>query len=128
MLAVKITKHLFKKIKELAGSDKKGDFNQERMFGWVAKIPIANTSNGLVEMDFVEYGDHAAFLHIQDTFSRFTVIIFSRTKKQEEQTAEMAKESAISERMAFFGEPEITTADKGSRFAGGDFSRFLRRA
>ena len=41
---------------------------QERMFGMVAKIPIANTFNELVEMDFVDYGDYSAFLRIQDTF------------------------------------------------------------
>ena len=41
------------------------------MFVGVAKIPIANTFNELVEMDFVDYGGYATFLHIQDTFSRF---------------------------------------------------------
>ena len=46
------------------------------MFGRVAKIPIANTFNELVEMDFVDYVDYATFLHIRDTFSRFSVIIF----------------------------------------------------
>ena len=38
------------------------------MFGRVEKIPIANTVNELVEMDFGDYGDYAAFLHIRDTF------------------------------------------------------------
>ena len=63
-----------KQIKELAGSDKQDDFKQERMFGRVAKIPIANNSNGLVEMDFSDYGGQAAFLRIRDTFSRFAVV------------------------------------------------------
>ena len=53
------------------------------MFGRVAKIPISNTINDLVGMDFVDYVDHATFLHIQDTFSRFSVIIFLGTKKKE---------------------------------------------
>ena len=73
------------------------------MFGRVAKIPIANTFSELVEMDFVDYGDHATFLRIQDTFSRFSVVIFLGTKKKAEQTAEMVKESVISEWIAFLG-------------------------
>ena len=82
LFAVKIPKKLFKKIKELAGSDKKGDFKQERMFGRVEEIPIANTFNELVAMDFVDYGDQATFLHIQDTFSRFPVITFIGTRER----------------------------------------------
>ena len=76
----------------------------ESMFGRVEKIPIANTFSELVGMDFVDYGDRAAFLRIRDTFSRFSAIIFSGAKKKEEQTAEMAKESAISEYVAFLGD------------------------
>ena len=45
------------------------------MFGRVPKIPIANTFDKLVEMDFADYGDFATFLHIQDTFPRFSAII-----------------------------------------------------
>ena len=56
LLTVKITKKLFKKIKELADSGEKDDFKRERMFGRVVKIPIANNPNGLVEMDFVDDG------------------------------------------------------------------------
>ena len=93
----KNSEKLFKKIKELAYNDKKDEFKQERMFGRGAKIPISNTFNELVEMDFVDYGDRAAFLHIRDAFSRSPVIIFLGAKKKEEQTAEMAKENVISE-------------------------------
>ena len=67
----KVAQKLFRGIKILAENDKKGEFKQERMFGRVAKIHIANTFNELVGMDFVDYGGHATFLHIQDTFSRF---------------------------------------------------------
>ena len=97
LFTVKITKKLFKKIKELADSDKKGDFKQEMMFGRVAKISIANNSNEVVEMDFVDYGGQATFLHIRDTFSRFPVITFMGTKRKEEKTAEMTKGNVISE-------------------------------
>ena len=75
LFTAKVPQKLFRKIKILAENDKKDEFKQERMFGRVAKIPIANTFNELVEMDFVDYGDHAAFLRIQDTFSRFSVAI-----------------------------------------------------
>ena len=55
---------------------KKGDFKQERMPDRVDKIQIANTSSGLAEMDFADYGDLAIFLRIRDTFSRFPAIVF----------------------------------------------------
>ena len=124
MFAVEIPKRLFEKIKEMADSDKKDDFKQERMVGRVAKMPISNTFSELVEMDFVDYGRHATFLRIQDTFSRFPVIIFLGTKKKQEQTSEMVKASAISEWVASFGAPEITMVYKDSRFVGGIFQDF----
>ena len=85
----------------MADSDKKGDFKQERMFGRVVKILIANNSNELVEMDFADYGGQATFLRIRDTFSRSPFITFMGTKRKEEQTAEMMKEHVISERIDF---------------------------
>ena len=51
------------------------------MFGGVSKIRIANTFNELVEMDIVDYGDYADFLHIRDAFSRFHAIIFREARK-----------------------------------------------
>ena len=75
LFTAKAPRKLFRKIKLLSENDKKDEFKQERMFGRVAKIPIANTSNELFEMDFVDYGHHATFLHARDTFSRFSVVI-----------------------------------------------------
>ena len=69
-------------------------------------------------MDFVDYGGHATFLHIQDTFSRFSVIRFLGAKKRDEQTAEMVRETVISNWLAVFGAPEILIADKDKRFIG----------
>ena len=76
-----IPKKLFREIENIAESDKWGDFKQEMMLGRVAKIHIANTFNGIVDMDFLDYGHFATFLHIQDTFSRFSAIIFTGAKK-----------------------------------------------
>ena len=59
------------------------------MFVRVSEIPVANTFNELVAMDFVDYGDYAALLNIQDAFSRFPAIISSVGK--EEHPAEMAR-------------------------------------
>ena len=56
------------------------DFKHERTFGGVAKIPIANTPIELAEMDFADYVDFATFLHIRDTFPRFSVIVFMGAK------------------------------------------------
>ena len=115
-------KKLLRRIKSISRNGEKGDSKQERMFGRAGKIPIANTSNELVGVDFVDYGDLATFLHIRDNFSRFSAIVFLGTKK-EERTAEMVRESAISNRMAVFGTPGITAVGKDSRFTGG-LSRF----
>ena len=52
------------------------------MFGRVAKIPIYNTFNELVEMDFADYGDLATFLHMRDTFSRFSASVFVGAKRK----------------------------------------------
>ena len=51
------------------------------MFRRVDKIPLANTFSELVEMVFVDYGDYAAFLHIQDSFSLLSVV-FTGAKKR----------------------------------------------
>ena len=47
------------------------------MLGRVAEIPIANAFSELVEIDFVDYGDYASFLHIRDIFSRFPLVVFT---------------------------------------------------
>ena len=77
----KSKKELFKDPKSAAGAIK-GDFEHERMFGMVAKIPIANTANELVEMDFCGLW---RFLHIPEhsgRFSRPPAIIFLGAKRR----------------------------------------------
>ena len=106
---------------------KKGDSKQERMFGRLAKIPIANTFSELSEMDFADYGDLATFLHIQATFSRFSAIVFLGTKKVEEQTAETVRGIMISNWLAVFGAPGIMVVDKDSGFIGASFSGISHR-
>ena len=68
-------------------------------------MPISNTFNGLVEMDFVDYGGYAAFLHIPDTFSRFRAIVYTGAKKRDEQTAEIARVGLIYRCLAVVGAP-----------------------
>ena len=94
----------------------------------VAKILIANTFDELVEMDFVDYGDYATFFAHSIYFCAFLCHYFLGAKKKEEQTAEMAKESAISERISFFATPGIMgimMVGKDSRFIGGISPRLL---
>ena len=76
LLTVGAPKKLFRDLKILAENDTKDEFKQERMFGRVAKIPTSNTLSEFVAMDFADYGDYATFLHIQDAFSRFPVVVF----------------------------------------------------
>ena len=82
LFSVGTQKKVSRGIKEIAESDKRDDFKQERMFGRVAKIPIANTFNELSEIDFVDYGDLVAFLHIQGAFSRFSAIVFGGRRRK----------------------------------------------
>ena len=86
-----IPNKLFREIDAIAENDKKDDSKQERMFSGVAKIPIANTPNELVEMDFADRVYLATFLNIRDSFSLFSAIVFLGTKKTEGQTAEMVR-------------------------------------
>ena len=81
-LMVEIPKKLFRGLVILSGNGKKKEFAQERLFGRVAKILISNTFTELVEMDFVDYGECAALLHIQDTVARFPVVVFIGAMKR----------------------------------------------
>ena len=94
---------LFRHLKILSGDGKKDEFKQERTFGRAATIPIANTINELVEMDFVECGDYSAFLYMQDAFSLFSVVVRIGSKKKGERTSEMVLETVISHWLAAFG-------------------------
>ena len=67
------------------------------------KFQLLTHLANLAEMDSAYYGDYAAFLHIQETISRFSVGVFTGAKKKDGQTAEMARESAISQWLAVFG-------------------------
>ena len=78
----KIPKKLLRGLKNIDSNGKKGNSKQERMFGAVSKIPIANAFNELVEMDCVDYGDYVTFLHIHDTLSRFSVVVFTGPRKR----------------------------------------------
>ena len=103
----------------------KGGFKQEMMFGRVAKIPIANTSDELAEMDFANYGDFAAFLRIQGDFvSLFSAIISMGAQKKEAHAAEMVRGKVVPNWLAVFGAPGIIVADKDSEFIGGDLQEF----
>ena len=91
----------------------------------VTKIPIDNTFNELVEMGRADYGGYAAFLHIQDAFSRFSVSVLWG-KEKGGQTAEMVLESVMSHWLAVFGEPGIIAVDKDMGFTGAIFKDFAQ--
>ena len=82
MLSLGAPKKLFRDIKEIDGDGKKGDFKQERMFIRVAKTPITNTSEEIVEMDFVDYGDLSTSLRIRDNFRDFHRLLFRNDKER----------------------------------------------
>ena len=48
----------------------------------VAEIPISKAPDGLVGADSVDYGDQEDFLHLQDTFPRYSIIPLIGNKKR----------------------------------------------
>ena len=60
----------------------KGRFQTRTDVWGVGGIPIANTPIELVEIDFAGDVDFATSLRIQDTFSRFAVIVFTGQRRQ----------------------------------------------
>ena len=72
-----VPKKLVNAIRENTMDDRKGDFKQEWSLRRLGKIPISQTSNVLVGMVSVYYGDEGDFLHMQATSSRYSMIIFA---------------------------------------------------
>ena len=56
--------------------------NQARTLRRVAEMPIPNTPGDLAEMDLVDYGYPEALLRMQDTFLRYSLIIFMGKAKK----------------------------------------------
>ena len=75
-------------------------------------------------MDFVEYGEYAARMHIQDDYSRFPVSVFTGAKTKEWRSSEIALVTAIPHRLALFRAPYISIVDEDMGFIG-YLSRFL---
>ena len=90
----------------------------------VAQIPISKNHNGLAEMDFVNYGDEATFLHLQGACPKYYTISFTGDKKKKDQTADKAARAVLANWISLFGTPGTILAAKASRFIGSWFSRF----
>ena len=73
---------MFRELANIAGGDKKDDSKQERMFGRDAKIPIGNTINELVEMDFVDYGGAMPHFYTFATLFRDFLYGFTGQRKR----------------------------------------------
>ena len=93
------------------------------MSGRVAKIPIDNAFIESVATDFVDSGEYDTFLHIYDTFSRFSVSVFSGDGGRRTNIGN-GRETAISNWIAVFGEPDIPTVDKYMGSIGEIFQDF----
>ena len=124
LFTVGIPKKLFRGIKIIAENGTDDDFEQERMFGMVGKIPIGNAFNGLVEMGFADYGACVASLHAHDTFPRFSVVVFTGAEKKDVGTVGIVREAAISHGSSAFGAPEIIVVDIDLVFTGEVFQEF----
>ena len=74
------------------------------MFRRIARIHASRTLNELVDMDFVDGGEDATFLHIQDTFSRYSMITPACARKKRGETAENAAHAVLTNWVSFFSE------------------------
>ena len=118
--------YLIKPIRETYAGDKKDGFGQERLFRGVAKMPIYKSHSGLVEMDFVAYGDMATFLHLKDTFrdiQRLYLLVIGRRWRN---TAGKVVDVILTHWVRVFDTPDIIIADKGPRFTDAEVAQFLR--
>ena len=103
---------------------KKDVFKHGRMFGRVAKIIISNTFSELVEMDFVDYGDRAAFSTRSRHILAISRIGIYRGFEKGWRNAEMARGKVISNWSAAFWAPEIIAVDKAPMPIGEVFQDF----
>ena len=85
---------------------------------------ISKTFGDLSEMDIVYYGDGATFLRLRDTCSRYTAITFTGAKKQKGTPSDKLAHAVLTNRISFYGTPDIVWADKDSRFIGSELPRF----
>ena len=63
----RIRNGIFRNIREISQNDKKDGFTQELCLVGVARLPISSAFNELLDLDFVDYGDHVTCLHSEDT-------------------------------------------------------------
>ena len=96
------------------------------MFVRVAKIPIANTFNELVEMDFADYGGSCDIFAHPGYFSRFSAIVFFRNEEKVRTNSGNGQGAMISNWVAVFGAPEILMMGKDKRFTGWIFQDFVQ--
>ena len=91
-------------MREQAKNDEIDEFKLSRIFGRVAKIPIASTLNELVGMDSVDFGGQATFRHIRDSFTRFSSISFDWSgKKERRKTAGAIGDASIPHWLSIIG-------------------------
>ena len=82
LLIAYVPKILVTPISELCMKDKNDEFEHVRWSRGVAKIPISITPDELAVMNFVDGGEEATLLQIQDTFSMYSAISFAGGKKK----------------------------------------------
>ena len=98
---------------------------KDRMFRLVDKIPLSKTPGELVEMDFLDYWDHAAFPHLQDTLPRYSIIsLIGNKKKKDEHTAGKMTGATLTQSVSLFGATAIVIADKDPMYNSAEVQQF----
>ena len=92
-----------------------------------AKFPIAKEQFEVLQIDFFEFVGEE-FLHMQDAFTRFSVLRHTGTtkekKKMESKASERLLETIVSGWISIFGVPRIIMGDMDARFTSHTFERF----
>lgn len=101
LLNAQIHRKLSKSIHGNATGDREDEFDQERLLRRVDRIHNTDAFKGLAEMDFLDYGDRAEALHLQDTLPRCPNDNFYPPREQIGETAYNVVNGVLTNRVSF---------------------------
>ena len=122
----RISKKSPKEICESAMNDKQDEFGKAGLFRKVSKLPLAKTPNALEGVVFGLWWS-GNFPHLQGVFLRYSSITFIGTKKKATQAAARVANAALTNRISFYGTPDIILTGKDSRVTGSGFPQCVTR-
>ena len=97
--------------------------NGRRPLSRPAKFPITTVPFELLYLDYFEFNG-GIFLHMQDAFTRYSVLKHAGKKDKLTSPAMEAANIVLGSRIGYFGIPRIIMSDPDTRFVGKVFRKF----